>query len=109
MLWSCPETQSIINELKRWLFNDENNFNIDEKTFIFNTNKKYTWVQLYLLLETKYYIFSYKHLGKKLSIITLKHRIRKVFQVQQTIATKNNDMEKFNSIWNPYKEQILNL
>ena len=109
MLWSCPETQTIINELKRWLFNNENELNIDEKTFIFNTNQKYTWVQLYLLLETKYYIFSYKHLEKKLSIITLKHRIRKVFHVQQTIAIKNNEVEKFDTNWNPYKEQILNL
>ena len=64
MLWSCPETQTIINELKRLLFNNENDFNIDEKTFIFNINNKYTWVQLYLLLEIKYYIFLYIQLEK---------------------------------------------
>ena len=108
MLWSCPETQTIINELKRWLFFNDNEFIINEQTFIFNTNKKYTWVQLYILLETKYYIFSYKHLEKKLSIITLKYRIRKLFHVQQTIAIKNDKLEEFHKNWDPYKEQILN-
>ena len=62
MLWSCPKTQSILNELKTWLFHT-NPFVISEETFLFNIGNELTSVQLYILLETKFYIFNTKHLG----------------------------------------------
>ena len=51
MLWSCPKTQDILNELKTWLFSS-NPIHISEETFIFNIGQKLTQVQLSIILES---------------------------------------------------------
>ena len=91
MLWACPNTQTIINSLKRWLFNNDN-IEITAEMFILNVGNL-TPVQLYILLETKYYIFSTKHLVKQLSILNLKLRLRKTLQTLDIIALNNKDMK----------------
>ena len=106
MLWACPITQDIINSLKGWLFNNEN-LEITAETFIFNINKNFTSAQLYILLETKYYIFSAKHLNKQLSIINLKNRLKRVLQTFDIIASENNREDSFMHSWDPYRAKIL--
>ena len=52
MLWACPNTQSIITELKTWLFS-LNPVEISEEAFLFNIGNQLSPVQNYILLETK--------------------------------------------------------
>ena len=106
MLWACPNTQAIISSLKGWLFNNEN-LDITAETFIFNIGKNFTPAQLYILLETKYYIFSAKHLEKQLSIINLKNRLKRVLQTLDIIASDNNGVDSFIQNWDPYRAKIL--
>ena len=101
MLWSCPKTQSIINELKNWLFSNDP-IEITEEAFLFNIGEKLNIAQIHILLETKYYIFYTKHLVSSLSITHLKNRLKKAYQVMESIAIKNNNLEKFKKEWNPY-------
>ena len=106
MLWSCPKTQDIINSLKGWLFDNEN-LEITADAFIFNIGKNFTPVQLYILLETKFYIFSAKHLEKPLSIINLKNKLRRIVQTLELIASDKNEMDSFIQSWDSYKAKIL--
>ena len=101
MLWSCPKTQSILKDVQTWLFST-NPIQISEETFIFNIGENLTSVQLHLLLETKYYIFSTKHLEKPLSIGNLKNRLKRMYITLESIAIKNNYLENFKKDWEPY-------
>ena len=105
MLWSCPKTQDILNELKTWLFSS-NPIHISEETFIFNIGQKLTQVQLSIILETKFYIFSTKHLDKPLSILSLKTRLKRMYITLESIAIKNNSIEKFKKDWEPYTNKL---
>ena len=64
-------------------------------------------MQLYILLETKYYIFSAKHLNKPLSIISLKNKLKRIVQTLEIIASDNNAMDSFIHNWDSYKAKIL--
>ena len=106
MLWDCPKTQDIINSLNGWLFDNEN-LEITEVAFILNISNNFTPVQQYILLETKYYIFSAKHLEKPLSIINLKNKLKRIVQTLEIIASDNNEMDSFKKSWDSYKAKIL--
>ena len=101
MLWNCPNTQSIITELKTWLFSITP-VDISEETFLFNIGNQLSPVQNYILLETKFYIFYTKHLEAPLSIIHLKNKLKKTFKTLKNLAIKSNNIEKFENDWNPY-------
>ena len=101
MLWNCPNTQSIITELKTWLFS-LNPVDISEEAFLFNIGKHLSPVQNYMLLETKFYIFYTKHLEAPLSITHLKNKLKKTFKILKSLAIKNNNIEQFEKDWNPY-------
>ena len=90
MLWTCPNSQTIIKSLKLWLFNQDTE-DITAEAFIFNMSQNLTPIQLYILLETKFYIFSTKHLEKQLSIVSL-------------VKMKKNEFIKS---WNIYRAKIL--
>ena len=105
MLWSCPKTQSILEELKTWLFST-NPIEISEEIFIFNIRGRLTQVQMYILLETKFYIFSAKHIEKPLSIINLKNRLKRIYTTLESIALKSNNLDKFYKDWEPYINKL---
>ena len=64
-------------------------------------------MQLYILLETKYYIFSAKHLENPLSIINLKNILRRIVQTLELLASDKNEMDSFIQSWDSYKATIL--
>ena len=105
MLQACPKTQGIINSLKGWLFDNEN-LEITEVAFIFNISNNFTPVQQYILLETKFYIFSAKHLEKPLSFINLKNKLKRIVQILEIIASDINETDNFIHSWDSYKAKI---
>ena len=90
-----------IYELKNWLFSNDP-IEITEEAFIFNIGNKINVAQIHILLETKYYIFCTKHLESPLSITHLKNRLKKSYQVMESLAIRNNNLEQFEKEWNPY-------
>ena len=101
MLWTCPNTQSILTELKTWLFTI-NPVEISEEAFLFNIGNQLTQVQKYILLETKFYIFYTKHLETPLSFNHLKYKLKRTFKILESLAIRNNSIETFKKEWNPY-------
>ena len=103
MLWTCTATKELLQEIKEW-FNINNIYiSFIEQPFIFNIGNNYSDVDLLIILEIKYYIFSAKRLLSNLSIVAFKNRITNSYLSLKYIATKNNQIEKFTKDWNKYK------
>ena len=73
MLWSWPETFSLIQQLNQWLSTINTYTNNTEELFIFNIRKSIEEANQHTILVTKYYIYLTKQLNKPLSLIALKH------------------------------------
>ena len=106
MLWSCPETQTLLTHFKNWAKTKNVNFSYIEELFIFNIGKNYSKVQLLLFLEIKYYIYSSKRLNSKLSISALKHRLINTYRALKCSADKYGKIDSFNKNWNQYQELL---
>ena len=78
MLWSCPETLSLIQQLNQWLSATNPYTNNVEELFIFNIGKNIEEANHHIILVIKYYIYLTKRLNKPLSLIALKHRLKKI-------------------------------
>ena len=57
MLWSCPETFSLIQQLNQWLSATNTYTNNVEELFIFNIGKNIEEANQHIILATKYYIY----------------------------------------------------
>ena len=68
---------------------------------MFNIGRHYGEVELFLLLQIKYYIFSCKRLNVPLSIIAFKNRLSWVFKSYEYIALKTKNLHKFEKDWLP--------
>ena len=106
MLWSCPETQTLLTHFKNWAKTKNVNFSYIEELFIFNIGKNYSKVQLLLFLEIKYYIYSSKRLNSKLSISALKHRLINTYRALKCSVDKYGKIDSFNKNWNQYQELL---
>ena len=95
MLWSCPETFSLIQQLNQWLSATNPYTNNVEELFIFNIGKNIEEANQHIILVTKYYIYSTKRLNKPLSLIALKHRLKKYYLTLKSIAVKNKKLDTF--------------
>ena len=58
----------------------------------------------YLSLVTKYFIYVQRCLGKELSVVALRNKISYYKNMEKFIATKNNNLRKFYSKWEPEAE-----
>ena len=95
MLWSCPETFSLIQQLNQWLSATNTYTNNVEELFIFNIGKNIEKANQHIILATKYYIYLTKRLNKPLSLIALKHRLKKYYLTLKSIAVKNKKLDTF--------------
>ena len=105
MLWSYPETFSLIKQLNQWLSATNTYTNNVEELFIFNIGKNIEANQQ-IILVTKCYIYLTKRLNKPFSLIALKHRLKKYYLTLKNIAVKNKKLDTFEKRWNTYKDLI---
>ena len=108
MLWSCPETFSLIQQLNQWLSATNTYTNNVEELFIFNIGKNIEEANQHIILVTKYYIYLTKRLNKPLSLIALKHRLKKYYLTLKSIAVKYKKLDTFEKKWNTYKNLLEN-
>ena len=106
MLWSCPETQTLLIQFKNWINTKGIKVSYIEELFVFNIGKNYSKVQLLLFMEIKYYIFTSKRLNSKLSITALKHRLIHTYRALKCSAENSDKIDSFNRNWRPYKELL---
>lgn len=106
MLWSCPESQALINEFRRWLQSISINLRIIEELYIFNIGKQMTIADSKLILTTKYYIYCTKRLNQTLSLAALKNSLKTFYKIEKQIATKNKALESFAKQWQKYKDLL---
>ena len=96
MLWSCPDTFSLIQQLNQWLSATNTYTNNVEELFIFNIGKNIEEANQHIILVTKYYIYLKKtRLNKPLSLIALKHRLKKYYLTLKSKAVKNKKLDTF--------------
>ena len=94
MLWSCPETFSLIQQLNQWSSTTNTYTNNIEELFIFNIGQNIEANQ-HIILVTKYYIYLTKRLNKPFSLIALKHRLKRYYLTLKSIAVKNKKLDIF--------------
>ena len=99
MLWDCPETQTLLQQLQHLLHTKNIQFNLYEELFIFNIGKQYSLTFLIIILEIKYYIFSSKRLNTPLSINACKNKIKWSFKAYEHIVRKNEELGSFEREW----------
>ena len=102
MLWTCTDTQKLLQDIREWLSRFNINILFIEEPFIFNIGNLYSDSDLLFILEIKYYIFSAKRLYSTLSVMAFKNIITNTYLALKCIANKNNKMEKFEKDWNKY-------
>ena len=64
-------------------------------------------IDLQIILEIKYYIFSAKQINKILSKDAFKNRLKVTVQSLKEIATQKEELDKFNKQWGMF-QNILN-
>ena len=79
LLWTCPESQSIIRQLIRCLQNSNANLIFVEELFIFNIGNTYTTADLQHFIIIKHYIYAAKRLNQPLSLIALLRKIKYIY------------------------------
>ena len=91
LLWTCPESQSLIKQLTSCLINKNVNLSFIEESFSFNIGNTYTTADLYLFIIIKLYIYAMKrlnqpllHFSEKLSIYTA---LNSTQQQEKTVST----------------------
>ena len=76
LLWDCNYTKALIQELRKWLSDNNILINIDEIPFIFGLyNKNTSIAEQQILLETKYYICFCRCSNVSLKLTALKIRL----------------------------------
>ena len=106
MLWSCQESQSLIDQFFRWLNSKNIILTLVEELFIFNIGNTYLLSDLQIIMFIKYYIYITKYLNQQLSLIALKNKLKFFYELEKYAATKNNHLVKFEQKWYKYKELL---
>ena len=98
LLWTCPESQSLIKKLTTCscLINKNVNLSFIEESFSFNIGNTYTTADLYLFIIIKLYIYAMKrlisiyhllHFSEKVSIYTAWNSTQ---QQEKTVSTNES-------------------
>ncbi len=105
LLWNCPITQTFISSFKNWVINNCNSINTIDLTiasFLFGT-MQYGTVFNKILMRTKLYIYKCKMREITPAINGLKFDIRYLFDIENTIALKESNLNNFEKLWEPFK------
>ena len=109
LLWTCPESQSLIRQLTNCLINKNVNLSFIEESFIFNIGNTYTTADLQLFIIIKHYMYATKCLNQPLSLIALLRKIKYIHCLEQHTATVKNCLDKFEEKWLKYRDFLLSI
>ena len=104
MLCTCPESQSIIRQVIRYLREKNIDLTFIEELFIFNIGNTYSTAELQICIIIKHYIYTTKRLNQHLSLITLLRKINHLHRLEQHTAMKNNCLDKSEKKWSNCRE-----
>ena len=106
MLWSCAETSSFLIQVNRLLGLEHHTIDLNETSYLFNINRKFSQADIIVLLETKYFIFVNKVCKRPLSIIHYKKRLCSVYKTLRFMASRDGNIDTFNNLWSKYSHTI---
>ena len=107
MLWSCPETQTFLQQVQSYLSANDICCRYNEKSFIFNIGSVSTG-ELEFNLKLKQYIFSTKFHNKCLSHVAAINKIKSHYEPLKYLAQKNKNKESFLKQWKKYNNMLEN-
>lgn len=106
LFFDCDQVFLLLQVLYDWILNKTNIQIILNKTaFILGyTYPLSNQIPINTInMITKSYIFHCSRNSKRLNIYHLQNRIKDTFETQEYISKKNNQLDKFNKIWNNFK------
>jgi len=98
MLWSCPETQTFLQQIQDYLHTHNIRCSFEEIPFIFNTESDITFK-----LKLKHYIFVTKFHNKPLSLVAALNTIQYFYKPLKYLAQISNKNEKFRLQWEKFQ------
>ena len=107
LLWECKYTKALLEELRKWLSDNNIFINVSEISFIFGLYNKCTSIaEQQILLETKYYIYFCKCSKASLNLKALKRRLILLYDTTKKAAVFENSLENFFQTWAQYNELL---
>ena len=87
LLWECKHTKALIQEIRKWLSYNNKFISVSEISLIFWLYGEGTSIsEQKILLERKYYIYFCKCSNASLNIMTLKRRLKLIYDTSKKAA-----------------------
>ena len=109
LFFYCEKSLQLLSNLGTFILNKiDETVNFDMFTVVFEYTANYSHPINLIILLTKYYIYTSAKSKRVPNIFALQHLLKDMFEIEETIALKNMNLNNFEKAWRKWKRLFSN-